>query len=523
MTKELQMSNPQPIDPGSEQPRSSRLLRLFKQRGAGDVITAEVGEGGRGVVVGKNIVQIGTLAVPTWALLALLGVIMVGVGLLGWLAFHKAKGPTSMSGLFTVAVANFGEVDANGQVRPSQKGDLLSRRLYEGLQIEFNSLPKNIQQDFQPQVWQDSIDPSQKGVKIGVIPGNTAPEQEAAACALAARINARMVIYGNLPPPGSVTEFIPQVAVCNNSQLRIDADEIVGQHQLSSGIPATLLAALSQPNVETSINIKLNTWSDTFSAFTIGVMYDLQGRSDLALKVFQQAQDEFKTNTGKENEVLWFFIGREHLLLNQDSDAEKAFQQALSVNNQYARAHLGLGTVYKDGAEALEPSQRGTTPDLQNAIEQYQQALQGAAASPGALVDVKANLGLATTFLLKGEMQRDQGNPSGAEDSFNSALHLAQAAQVPLADSQEIRSLAQAYLTEGQAYHELAQLKLTAGDNSASQDFFRQAIAAYEQCKAQQAAAPADTVLGDQVVGQLCIPYQKDAQEALKKLQGGSQ
>jgi tetratricopeptide (TPR) repeat protein len=194
----------------------------------------------------------------------------------------------------------------------------------------------------------------------------------------------------------------------------------------------------------------------------------------------------------------------------------------LSANSQYARAHLGLGTVYKDRAEALAPSQRASTPDLQNAIDQYQQALEGAAISPGALVDVKANLGLATTFILKGEMQRDQGDLNGAIDSFNSSLQLAQAAQAPLVDSQEFRSLAQAYLTEGQAYHELAQLKLMAGDNSASQGFFNKAIAAYEQCKAQQVAAPADAVLGDQVVGQLCIPYQKDAQDALKKLQGGS-
>ena len=516
------MSDLQPADPGPERHISRRLPQLLKKRGTGDVVAAEVGEGARGVAVGKNIVQIGTLAIPTWALLVLLGGVALGVGLLGWMAFHKAKGPTTMSGLFNVAVANFGELDSNGQMRPSQKGELLSRRLFEGLQIEFNSLPKNIQQDFQPQVWHDSLDPAQKGATIGVIAGNTTSEQEKAACALAARINARLVVYGNLPPPGSSIDFIPQVAVCNNSQLRIDADEIVGGHQPGGGVPASLLALLNQPNVETSVNIKLNTWSNTFSAFTIGVMYDLQGRTDLALKVFQQAQDELKSNTRKESEVLWFFIGREHLLLNQDDEAEKAFQQALNVNDQYARARLGLGTVYKDRAEALEPIQRASTPDLQNAIDQYQQALQGAATSPGALVDVKASLGLATTSLLKGEMQRDQGDLSAATDSFSSALQLAQAAQAPLVNSKEFRSLAQAYLTEGAAYHELAQLKLTAGENQASQDLLKKAIDAYEQCKAQATAAPADTVLGEQGVGQLCIPYQQVAQDALKKLQGGN-
>jgi len=516
------LSDPQPADPGPEHPISRPTPQLFKKKGKGDVIAAEVGEGARGVAVGKNIVQIGTLAIPAWALLALLGGVALGVGLLGWMAFHKAKGPTTMSGLFNVAVANFGELDSNGQMRASQKGELLSRRLFEGLQIEFNNLPKNIQQDFQPQVWNDSLDPGQKGVTIGVIPGNTPSEQEKAACALAARINAHLVVYGNLPSPGSSTDFIPQVAVCNNSQLRIDADEIVGGHQAGGGVPTSLLAVLNQPNVETSVNIKLNTWSNTFSAFTIGVMYDLQGRTELALKVFQQAQDELKSNTGKESEVLWFFIGREYLLQNQDDQAEKAFLQALNTNNTYARAHLGLGTVFQDRAYALEPKLRASTPDLQNAIDQYQQALQGAATSPGAMVNVKASLGLAITSQLKGEMQVALGDIGSATDSFTAELQQAQAARQALSESKEFRTLAQAYLTEGEAYHELAQLKLTAGDNQASQDLFKKAIDAYEQCKAQQDAAPADTVLSEQVVGQLCIPNQQLAQDALKKLQGGN-
>jgi len=516
------LSDPHPADPEPKPRLSRRIPLLLKKRGTGDVVAAEVGEGARGVAVGKNIVQIGTLAIPAWALLALLGGVALGVGLLGWMAFHKAKGPTSMSGLFNVAVANFGELDSNGQVHPSQKGELLSRRLFEGLQIEFNSLPKNIQQDFQPQVWHDSLDPAQKGATIGMIPGNTTSEQEKAACALAVRINARLVVYGNLPPPGSSTDFIPQVAVCNNSQLRIDADEIVGGHQAGGGVPTSLLALLNQPNVETSVNIKLNTWSNTFSAFTIGVMYDLQGRTGLALKVFQQAQDELKSNTGKESEVLWFFIGREYLLLNQDNEAEKAFLQALNTNNGYARAHLGLGTVFQDRANALEPIQRASTPDLQNAIDQYQQALQGAATSPGALVDVKASLGLAITSQLKGEMQAALGDVGAATDSFTAELLQAQAARQSLSEGKEFRTLAQAYLTEGEAYHELGQLKLMAGDNQASQDLFKKAIDSYEQCKAQRDAAPADTVLSEQVVGQLCIPYQQLAQDALRKIQGGN-
>jgi tetratricopeptide (TPR) repeat protein len=516
------MPESQGATPGPKRGLLSRLPQFLKKRPAGDVIAAEVGEGARGVATGKNIIQIGTLQVPIWAVLALLAGVAAAIALLAWIAFRPPQGPATMSGLFNVAVADFGMLDSRGQVSSSQTGDLLSRRLYEGLQIEFNSLPKDIQQNFQPQVWQDSMDQAQKGVKIGMIPGSTPDDQEKAACALAERIHARIVIYGNLPASAATTDFIPQVAVCNNSQLRIDADEIVGGHPVGAGVPARLLAQLSDPNVETSVNIKLNAWSNTFSAFTIGVMYDLQGRSDLALSVFQQAQNEVKSDTGKDNEVIWFFIGREYLLLNQDDQAEKAFLLSIAANAHYARAHLGLGTVYEDHAQALAPVQRATTPDLGKAVAQYQQALQEASSSPGALVGVKASLGLATTSLLEGEMKRDQGNLSGAAASFQAALQEASTASQTLADAKEFRSLAQAYLTTGQAYHELAHLKLQMGDRQASQGLFNQAILSYQHCIDQQAASPADAVLGGDIVENLCIPDQKAAQDALDQLRGGT-
>jgi tetratricopeptide (TPR) repeat protein len=515
------MPEPQRAHPSPGRRLLSHLPHLFK-KSSGDVISAEVSQGAHDVAIGKYIIQIGTLQIPLWSLLAVLSCLAGILALLGWLAFHHPKGPVSMNGLFNVAVADFGETDSQGRVHPSQTGDLLSLRLYQGLQIEFNSLPKDVQQNFQPRVWQDSMDPSQKGVEIGVISGDTPAVQEKAACELAARINARMVIFGNLPPAGSAPDFIPQVAVCNNTQLRIDADEIVGGHAPGEGVPTSMLAMLNDPNVQASINIKLTAWSNTFASFTIGVMYDLQGRPDLALKVFQQALDEYKSDTGKESEVIWFFIGREYLLQNQDGPAEQAFKQSLTANEQYARAHLGLGTVYKDRVQALAPVQRATTSDLDNAIQQYQQALQGASSSPGALVDVKANLGLSTTYLLKGEMQRDQGDLNSAAKSFEAALHLANTASQTLAENKEFRSLAQAYLSAGQAYHELAHLNLLRGDSQASKDLFNQAIQSYGQCIGQKENAPADTVLDKEIVESLCVPYQKDAQQALLQINGGN-
>jgi hypothetical protein len=81
------------------------LSKLDVRANHGDVIAGEVGEGARGVVIGKNIVQIGTLKVPLLPLL-LVPLILIG----GFAAaFFAIRGPTRMDGSFNVAVAEFGQ------------------------------------------------------------------------------------------------------------------------------------------------------------------------------------------------------------------------------------------------------------------------------------------------------------------------------------------------------------------------------------------------------------------------------
>jgi len=482
----------------------------------------------QGAAVGKNIFQniiiVGSLKVPILPLLVLIGLV-VAAGLFFGL---RLLGPDAMTGSFNLAVAEFGQQDASGRVVSSPKGQQISQRLFEGLKIELDSLSPADRANFQPQVWQDSLDITQKRVTIGIIPGATPQVREAAACSLAKQINANVVIYGNLPLDSSGDAFIPEFAVCNNTALRVDADELVGAHQLIQGLPSALLGQMGRPDTDLAVNIKINSWSGALSLFSIGIMYDLQGRPDLALGVFQQARDQLKASAGSGGEVLYFFIGREELTLANPSsspdsatnlaNAQAAFEQALKINPAYARAHIGLGGVSYSRALAQAPAERLKNPDLDSALKEYQAALSGAAASAGALIEPKAHLSLAAAWILQGEALRDSGQLPQAADSFNQSVQAASNAIQPLIDDHQYRVLAQAYLTLGEAYHELGHLKLLQNDPQSSRDAFVKASQNYGLCIQQKDAAITDQTLADKIVAGLCVPNKKAVDDALAGL-----
>jgi len=495
--------------------------------GRGDSISGSVGEHAQGVVIGKNVFQsvvvIGTLKIPVLPVLVLI-LMVAGLG-----AFfgYRLLGPAQMSGAFNLAVADFGQEDASGRVVPSQNGRLISQRLFEGLQIELDSLSPADRANFHPQVWQDSLDITQKRVKIGIIPGHSEAQREKAACELAQKIHADMVIYGNLPEDLSQGSFIPEFAVCDNPDLRVDADEIVGAHRLVGGLALPLVAQLGQPNVDLAVNLKVNTWSRALSLFSIGIMYDLQGRPDLALGIFQQARDQMGGANEAGGEVVWFFIGREELTLadtdsaardNHLAEAQSAFEKSLAINPQYARAHIGLGSVSFDRAQHTPGDQRLQTPDLASAIQEYQAALSGAGSSAGALIEPKARLGLGAAWILEGEAYRDASRLPEAGDAFSNAAQAAQETIPSLAAAGQFRILAQAYLTLGEAYHEQGHLKLQEGDPSASRDFFQKASDSYSQCIQQKDAAITDQTLANQIVDGLCVPYKQMVDASLADL-----
>ncbi len=462
---------------------------------------------------GKNIIQIGTLNVPAIPL------VLLALGLLGLFGFVTYRtfvpipGPTRMSGLFNVAVVEFGEVDATGQILPSADGQQLSQWIYDGLQLELENLPLNLRQEFQPQIWHDSIPLSEKGIKIGIIPDETA------AARLAQDLRADVVIYGNLKLNDDTASFVPEFYVAS---LHGEADEIVGPYQLGAPIPVQVPLDLSG-QAGRSVNKQLIAKTKALSRFTIGLMYDLLGDSEEALKVFQQALDELDWAKNGGKEVFYYFIGRSALFLDRDEEAEAAFRAALDVTNDtYARAYVGLGGVYLRRARRLSPEQRLETTDLQQAIENYQQAITRADVSLEPQTKITAQLGLGTAYRLQGDTYSRLEDYDKALPFFDQTIAEIQATLEPMQAAQQYRYLGQAYLALGVAYAQQAYIHRAQGDKAGSIALYEKAREAYADCLAQKAKAPNDEILSEKIIAAGCSRSDKDAEEALTDLKGGS-
>ena len=482
----------------------------------GDLIVGSVGTGSRGVAIGKGIVQIGTLVVPIRLVLALFGAL--AGALAGFILVPILTAPSAMSGPFNVAVAEFGQANQDGGVTYSADGQRLSQWIFTNLQKEYASLPPGVV----PQVWHDSMDPREKRVKLGIVVGDTPEARTQAAAGLAQQINAHMVVYGNLALAQEPASFIPEFYV---AKLSGEADEIVGRHQLGSGIPLYLPLNLNDPAVAGELDEELTFRATALSRFTTGLLYEIRGRPDRALDVFEQADRDLKDwgrdqAQPKGKEILYLFMGREAHLLHRDDQALSAFQHALAIKPDYARAHIGIANVYYTKAQDQSAQERLAGGDLKRAEEEYRQALGLAAGAPGAQVDVKAHLGLSGTYRLQGAAYLALGQYEAADPLFDQAIREAREA-VSLAGEGQHRYAGHAYLGIGNAYHQKAHMRVAGGDNEAAKGLFEQAITGYERCVEHANAEPADWFLA-QLKTDYCLPYDETAKDVLRTLERSS-
>lgn len=507
------------------------------------------------VISGKNVIQIGALTIPV------IPMVVAAVGLIGLLAFVSyrivvpapvptatpVQGPVQMAGLFNVAVAQFGQVDAAGQVQPSVDGRQLSRRIYEALRLEFDNLPVDLRQEFQPLLWHDTLPPEDKGVTIGIIPGASTEARTTSAAKLAQEINANVIIYGNLVLNQNTASFVPEFYVAS---LHGEADEIVGRHQLGAPISLQLPLNLDQ-QAGLSLNKKLVSRTRALSRFTLGLMYDLGGFSQDARQVFQLALQELDWDSTGGREVFYYFLGRSALFLNDDQEAQTAFEQAQASNPGYARPFVGLGSVsFKraqcqllDAAESdqaynevcrrkdgsyIAPCQGSgadclgqVRQETEQAIANYQQAMDQAEAAVEPQTGLIAQLGLGSAYRLQAETYAYLGRDDQAGTLFDRAIQTILPTLGPMNAAGQHRYLAQAYLYLGTAYAQQARIRQDRGDVSGSIDLYRQAREAYANCAAQKEASPYDEILTQKIIAAACAPYDRVSQEALAVLEGG--
>lgn len=490
----------------------------------GDTIIAEIGDDVQNVVVGKNVIQIGTLSIPYWVVaLILLALLLI----LGFVAYPPLKAaltpeppPPPMTGKFNIAVARFGEMDERGRVQPSDQGALLSQWVADKLGDEFdaNQALFGGEDVVETLLLPDSF--SGDPVSDGMVQGDTPEERQANAAALAKQLNAHMLIYGNLIPAegGSGKRLALEFYI--SPFLGGEARELAGHHALGDPAPVNLSGAGDNPLENIAASSPLETRTAALVGLTTGLIFDLVGDHDQALDTLIQldgALKGWKDEDGKE--LLYFMIARQRLFLDQLDEAEAAARQALAIDPDYVRANIVLGSVYaKRAVNQMKETQQPERENVAQAVAAYEAAVDGAA-DETSFVGQIARMSLALGYLLQAQSASLAGETNAAIQVIDQGLAELEPVFDPLEQDGQFRYLAQAYQYRGNAHFLKADVLGRGGDREGRRENLSEAQDAYAACIEQGDRAPADATLQGKVIDAYCRPMLATTEEELAKLE----
>jgi tetratricopeptide (TPR) repeat protein len=440
----------------------------------------------------------------------------------------RFKTPARMNGVFNIAVAEFGTVDAKGKLvsAPGQVGLTTSGWVANKLHSELSGDPNLL-------VWHDGEDLRRLNVTIGQVKGDTQNERVATAQAMAARLNAQMIIFGNIDSSTSPAKLVLEFWIA--PQAGYAFEDLQGSYQ--AGSPVEILDP-ANPGVEAQPEI--NRQASTLAWLALGLTHMRFGQTSDGLQSFRKAE-EFSP----DSEAVQFFIGRESLFLSdQDAahqqaltqDAEQAFRRAAEINPNYPRAYIGLGSVYNAQAQRLvlavpaDASPEKSAALLANAGALVEQAcatyasvlkLPPSTKPSGIPIDLTARLSIGKCLRLKGEIQYRSGQVDLGAATLQSAVSALEAILQPLKDAGQERYLAQTYETLGTAYQQMGYLSERKMDWQMSKNQYTQAAQNYDQCIAMGHSS-ADLIIRQDIAANRCTPYRKAVQDRLDTLSGGS-
>jgi tetratricopeptide (TPR) repeat protein len=444
------------------------------------------------------------------ASLLVFGLIVVVLAANGFFA------PRQMDGIFNVAVADFGEVGANGQVVASDTGAQISEWATGYLRDTLGNDP-NIQ------IW-----PNQGGLFNRTSVGFVAPSDVAKT---AADINANLMFFGSIETDESPAQLGLGFYIL--PQFDYHFEDIQGSYS-----PGRPIRIVDLKNPGPSVQSELEKQSTVIAQLAIGLTQVQLGESEGALGAFTRTAE-----TDPNSAIVQFFIGRENLTLadlyperreTYQQAAEQAFQKAIDLDDQYARAYIGLGSVYTDRSaelitvalqseQAIDP-QASVWADL--AVQTYQKALDldpDPVAYGNPVADV-ARMALGHAYRLQGQVAYLQGDYASALAFFDQALAALEEVRPHfetsvLENESHRRYLAQVYEYLGETYKWQGIAFESTLDYEAAIKSYESALAAYQSCIAQAENSP-DLIIQDEIVGQSCQPYEEETQSLYDSLTG---
>ena len=473
----------------------------------------------------KRTIRIFNISVPAVpvliGLLAFIAASVFGV----WFAVTPAM-MDGKNGNFKIAVAQFGEEDAQGNVKASPSGAQLSTLVFERLRTGLNELPASLPK---PLMWHDSLGLLQKRVVIGTV------ANEAEALKRAKEIGADILIYGNLKASQSPASFVPKFIIRQVLSNTDELDQIKGNHQLGEAIPVKIPLDLSgDAKTRFALEGQMNARMGLLSRLTIGLIYDLAGDPKSAASVFEAAAS-LNVDEKDGAEVLHYFTGKQYLFVKPRrlDDAQAEFEAAIKANANYARAYVGLGSTCYYRAQAIKPPNKRLDNDvLQHCLDAYNESLRVARDTNDRAAETQGLIGLGAARRLMAEAYVFANDYAHAEPLFSGAIETMEAAQT-LADKDDHRLMGMLAENLGDAYQEKADLRLRQGNaalrdgdanraktlHDESKALFEQSKLRYQACQAEAAADQYDLFLNNAVKDALCVPHQKRADDSLIALQ----
>lgn len=356
--------------------------------------------------------------------------------------------PRVMDGDYNIAVAEFGEVGAEG-IERTKLGATISTALFNYLESEFAG--------------------SQFGLDVQVEHKNTPTiTEEEEARALAQKMNAHLVIYGTVAGDAERAEFDPNFWVREEA----DTEEVTGQSRLGKliGFDARELQYPDQ------INDLLRRRARVLLSLAKGLVYLKGEEASHAQREFVRARAEM-VNTGacepgEENgdtagcELVYLLIGVTQSMQKEYAAAEENYNQAIALNPDYARAYLGLGNLYyKLGTE-----QDFRADYLQQALAFYDEAAARAPeAAPCAMIEQKVAVVCGNVFVVEAQKANDPALYRKAEELYQQVIDEFKALDKDSEEWPRYKEVAaNAYFGRGVAYER--------------QGFIDEAVDAYQLC-----------------------------------------
>lgn len=456
--------------------------------------------------------------------------------------------PIPMSGLFNILVADFGTLDDQGQVQPSELGERVSLWLARRLEQELAQTGSGDGLALDVQIWQDGWNKPASNPEIGVVVDPQVDLERLQA------FRPTLVIYGYVT--GAADS--PQLALdffYSSPQLQDEPDAALGRHSLGRPIP---IAYGRDPDLAVEKLDSNRAFTARLAALvwlTKGLIKTLVEEPADALRIFQDADHtlgDWQAADGRE--TLYYFMGRAALDLKQYDLAETAFISATLINDRYVNAHIGLGNVHFSRAQsyftpaatlpaevaacvaptgqATPRTPTGHLPTTEpEAMEQIDQAIQAylhaerlatAPDTPWPPILYVAQAMLGNAYRLKGEALTAQGDFPAARVELRKAQDAYLQTLTPFQQAQRHGFLAHVYLGLGAIARAQGYMAQRQGELDAARGAFVQALGHYAGCIQQEAVPDGEGSLKLQrTTACLCRLYASAVQQTLDELGGG--